>query len=317
MQNADIPSGKMMVNGVEVRFMPAQALTLDRPLTYIDSFLIFSLLQKLCTDPINNDFDPINLLLKGPKGVGKTLLFQYWSQQAKLPYLSLNCSLEAKDRYTKGGFVVLPEHQGGGMVYVLGKISNAVLVANIEGAAMLVFEELNALPPEQQKNLNSLTDFRQEIEIPELGWNLRLSADASLLVAGTMNNQGGGIYDLNEDLESRFLSLDLGYPEPEAEKGILRANYPHGFQMSETMLDSLISIAQQTRQSTTSYSLSPRDLVQLVKAIHRTGWLEALFLAAQKFSPEDRKLVLERIQDITKLAVFPTVIDRAKTVRTT
>lgn len=312
--HSDIENGRALVNGIEVRFMPPSALLLRKPLQYVDSFHLLPLLQRICFDPITTDFDPPNLLLKGPKGVGKTLLFQHWSQSQSLPYVSLNCSLESKDRYTKGGFVVLPENQGGGMAYVLGKLSNAVLIANSTGAAMLVFEELNALPPEQQKNLNSLTDFRQEIEIPELGWNLALQPDASLLVAGTMNNSGGGIYELNEDLQSRFLSLDVGYPSQDTEKEVLRTNLSPGSTITDQELDTLIRIAQQTRQETTSYALSPRDLVQLVKVVQRAGWQEAMFLAAQKFSPEDRKLVAERIQDITKISVWPTAVERAAEV---
>jgi hypothetical protein len=310
----DPQTGRWFVNGIEVRFMSPEGLLVRRPLKYIDSFSILALLHQLAHRPLTNELDPPNFLLTGPKGVGKTLLFMSWAQREQLPYITLNCSLESKDRHTKGGFVQQPGHMGGGFVYVLGKIPTAIIAANLTGAAMLVFEELNALPPEQQKNLNSLTDFRREIEIPELGWNLALQEDASLLVAATMNSGGGGIYELNEDLQSRFVPIELGYPMPDVEKAILKEMAPTT--LSDEQLEMLIRIAQQTRQETTSYALSTRDLVQLLDAVHRVGWQEAMFIAGQKFNSEDRKLVLDRIKDITKLSIWSSVNDRAQTYRT-
>jgi MoxR-like ATPase len=303
----------MLVNGIEVRFMPPKDLVVHRVLPYIDSFSILPLLMGLAHDPRTKDFDPPNILLSGPKGIGKTLLFYTWAQQQGIPYISLDCSEETKDRHTKGGFVILPE---GGTVFVLGKLANAILAANLHGSALVVLEEMNALPPQQQKNLNSFTDFRRKLEIPELGWHLELQDDASLLIAGTMNNAAyGGTYELNEDLKSRFHEMDLPYPSGEAEKAVLRSSFPAGTVLDENTIDMLVRIGQQTRQETTAYALSPRDLVQLLHAVHRVGWTDALFLAGQKFSSEDRKLILDRIKDITKISVWPDVTERAKTIQ--
>lgn len=304
-------TGKWYVNGIEVRFVPPQGLIVHKDLPYIDSFSILSLLDRLAHDPGTREFDPPNVLLSGPKGIGKTLLFHHWAFRAQMPYISLDCSEETKDRQLKGGFVILPD---GSTVFVLGKLASAIVAANIYGQAVVVLEEINALPPQQQKNLNPFTDFRRKIEIPELGWHLEVQDDASLLIAATMNKAAyGGTYDLNEDLKSRFNEIDLPYPSAEAEKEILRGAVPR-MQPHDSVLEMLIRIAQQTRQEQTAYSLSPRDLVQLLVAVHRVGWEDALFLAGQKFTDEDRKLVLERIKDITKISVWPDVNSRAKAI---
>src|SRR4051812_21470204 len=129
--------GKMLVNGIEVRFMPPEALMVHRKLPYIDSFSILSLLDQLAHDPVTRDFDPPNILLSGPKGVGKTLLFHQWAQRTGTPYISFDCSEETKDRQMKGGLLILPE---GGTVFVLGKLANAILAANVFGSAIVVLE---------------------------------------------------------------------------------------------------------------------------------------------------------------------------------
>jgi hypothetical protein len=294
-------SGILQVSGVEVRYLTPSDLKMTRGLKYVDTFELLPMLQRLCFNPVTRTFDPPNILLTGAKGNGKSLLFAYLAEQNQLPYLSLDCSEETKERHLKGGFVA----KNGSTPFVLGTVSNAIQVANEVGAAMLVFEELNALSPQRQKELNALTDFRKKIEIPELSWRLELNPGCKLFVTGTMNPSGpyGGTYELNEDLKSRFIEIDMPYPPPGAEKRILQEMSPEGVVIPDEILQNLIAIARETRQEATAYSLSPRDLVQLLHVYSRLGWEDTLFLVGQKFSSEDRALVLKRIEDITRMSV--------------
>lgn len=303
-------SSDLTVSGVEVKYMPAHDLMVQKSLKYYDALGLLPLLERLNFDQGIRKWDPINLLLTGPKGNGKSLLLAYYAQTTGIPYLAIDCSEETKERHLKGGFIV----KGGSTPFVLGTVANAIHVANQHGVAMLVFEELNALSPQRQKELNALTDFRKKLEIPELSWRLELNPGAKLFIAGTMNpSVYGGTYELNEDLKSRFFEIEMPYPPAAAEKQILMTMMPAGVQIPLQLLDTLIAIAQQTRQEQAGlgYALSTRDLVEILKSISRVGWEDGLFLAAQKFSSDDRKLVLDRIKDITKIAVHKDIKDRA------
>jgi hypothetical protein len=299
--------GVMYLNGIETRYMPSPLLLSNKGLRYVDVYGLLPLIQKLCIDPATGRWDPPNVLLTGPKGTAKSLLFAYLAEQLGAPYLSVDCTEDTRPRETKGGFV----SKGGETPFILGTMSNAIQVANEVGQAVLVFEELSALSPQQQKTVNSLTDFRRKVEVPELGTRFELRPGATLLVGATMNpSVYGGTYDLNEDLKSRFIEFEVPYPTPAAEKEILRALAPPGFVIQEGVLDYLVNIARETRQGATSYALSPRDLVQFLTLLPRLGWDDTLFIIGQKFPPEDRKLVLDRIFDITQMDVLESLNER-------
>lgn len=296
--------GVLEINGIEVRFMlPTQP---PPGLKYVDVFCLLPLIERLSFS-INKTWDPPNILLTGHKGTGKSLLFAFLAQQLRIPYLALDCSEETRERHIRGGFVA----RQGSTPFILGTVANAIHIANMTGACILVLEEINALSPQRQKELNSLTDFRRKVEVPELSHRFELAPHAKLLVAGTMNpSVYGGTYELNDDLKSRFVELEVPYPPPGAERRILTEMVPEA-ELYPQVIDMLIKIAKESRQEATGYALSPRDLVQILKLVPRIGFEEALFLTAQKFSATDRKLVIDRITDITKVGVFPDLGTRA------
>jgi hypothetical protein len=92
---------------------------------------------------------------------------------------------------------------------------------------------------------------------------------------------------------------------------------PVGHIPAEDVLDKLVDIAKETRQDAVDYALSTRDLVQLLESCLRVGWDETLFLLAQKFSPEQRKLVVDRIRDITRIGVAKDLAERARLLKLT
>lgn len=293
--------GILDVHGVSVFYMKPASLLVTRELEFIDNNGILKTMGRIFKDA--SGWDPINLLLTGPKGQGKSLCFAYYAKREGIPYLAIDCSEETRERHLKGGFVV----KNGDTPYVLGAVANAIQVANECGRAILVLEEINALTPERQKELNSVTDFRKKLELPELSWKLELREGAKLFVAGTLNpSVYGGTYDMNEDLKSRFLEIDVPYPRPEDEAQILLHFYPN---VDSDFVRWSIAIAEESRQSTTQYSLSTRDLLDIIKVYLRSDARLALKMLAAKFSPEDRKFITSRIHDITEIDVAPKAVD--------
>lgn len=295
--------GILDINGVEVHYMPAAYVT--KGLKYVDVFDLIPLVQRMAFKQVQGQqpiFDPPNLLFTGPKGTGKSLFCAFTAEQMRLPYFSMDCSEGTRDRQLKGGFIV---SGAGHTPFVLGTVANAIQVANEVGFAMLVLEEINALSPQMQKELNAITDFRKKLEVPEIRARFELRPGAVLWVCATMNPSGpyGGTYELNEDLKSRFIELEMPYPPQAAEKRILTEMVPDMAPYG-LMLDQVIRIAAESRQSATTYSLSTRDLVQNLTQVNRVGAEDSLFLLAQKFSDEDRALMIKRISDITKVGVW-------------
>ena len=106
--------------------------------------------------------------------------------------------------------------------FILGALTTAYEIANEVGKCIIDFEEFNTLTPQMQKLLNSSTDFRKRIEVPECGHVFELKKGAKLWVVGTQNNATyAGTYALNEDLKSRLRLIEVNYPDSKDESNLV------------------------------------------------------------------------------------------------
>lgn len=128
-----------------------------------------------------------NILLKGPKGCGKSLAVDNFACATKTPKITMNCSEDSKEKHILGNFIIKQGLKGIESPWVLGAVAKAIDIANEYGRAILVFEEVNALTPQIQKQLNSLLDFRRSVDIGQLSRSFKLRENAFLWVVGTMN----------------------------------------------------------------------------------------------------------------------------------
>jgi len=238
-----------------------------------------------------------NLVLVGPKGIGKTLSFQTFAALKKCPIITFDCSEDVRRSHLIGHHLL----RGGDTPFVLGPLTTAFEIANEVGQCILVLEEINGLSPQMQKVLNGLADFRRRIEVPECQKVFKLKEGARLWFVGTMNTAVyGGVYALNEDLKSRFRLLALEYPDPAQEKAILTEVVDSELlkKLEPKMLDRVLQLAIETRQKAMEYALSPRDVQQLVEDIGLVGLPRALRVLIGKFDGDDRNTVKARIASI-------------------
>ena len=238
-----------------------------------------------------------NLVLVGPKGIGKTLSFQTFAALKKCPIITFDCSEDVRRSHLIGHHLL----RGGDTPFVLGPLTTAFEIANEVGQCILVLEEINGLSPQMQKVLNGLADFRRRIEVPECQKVFKLKEGARLWFVGTMNTAVyGGVYALNEDLKSRFRLLALEYPDPAQEKAILTEVVDSELlkKLDPKMLDRVLQLAIETRQKAMEYALSPRDVQQLVEDIGLVGLPRALRVLIGKFDGDDRNTVKARIASI-------------------
>jgi len=202
----------------------------------------------------------VPLLFVGPKGTGKTLSVAYYAYMNNIPIIQFDCSENTKRQDLIGRFLLI----GDEVVYELGILPKAIEIANQYGKAILVLEEINALTPNMQKVLNQILDWRKHVYIPEIGRTFYCNNDgkSKLLIVGTMNpSYYGGVYELNEDLRSRFAEYHFRYPDNKRESTILRDITD----LPDSVIDMLMTLTTELRKGVErgelSYAPSTRDLV--------------------------------------------------------
>ena len=234
-------------------------------------------------------------VLVGPKGTGKSLSVAEWAGTRKIPLVTFDCSEDVRRTHLYGSFVL----RGDQTPFVLGPIATAIEIANERGACVLNFEEINALTPQMQKTLNPITDWRQRLEIPEAQRVFALNPGAKLWVMGSMNTAVyGGIYELNEDLKSRFRFISIGYPTLTQERKILAEGNSSKSQASVPAIEGLLTLAGESRQETFGYALSTRDIVQVLEDVTLCGLETALWLLLAKFEGQNKTTVAKRMESI-------------------
>ncbi len=244
-----------------------------------------------------------NLILVGPKGVGKSLSVAAYCRDRSYPMVTVDCSEDTRRAQLIGNFIL----RGNETPFILGPIPTAFEVANEVGFCVLILEEINALSPQMQKVLNPITDFRRKLEVAEIGSVFRLKGEAKLWVVGTMNSSSAyaGVFPVNEDLKSRFRILPLDYSDSAVERSIIESalraaglSLPAADSGHPSLIDKLLVWAKETRQGKFEYALSTRDLIQISTDIATIGIDNAILLSLGKFEDENRSAVRLRIKSI-------------------
>lgn len=272
---------------IEIEHLKAADYQAPKNLVYVDNGL-HELYEKLAFNA--------NLILVGPKGIGKSLSIAAYAAKKDIPVLTFDCSEDVRRSHLLGMFVL----RGDQTPFVLGPLTSAFEVANETGEAVLILEEINALTPQMQKCLNSVLDFRKKVEVPEAKKVFKLRDGAKLWITGTMNTAAyGGVYEMNEDLKSRVRLVPLDYPTPaEESKIIAELVRAAGIKVDKKVITGILTLAHETRQKAMDYALATRDVVQIIEDTSLVGLEKALWLASGKFEGDDRATLRERIESI-------------------
>lgn len=266
-----------------IEHLPAERYRLKEEPGYLDVNDLHEIYDKVAFES--------HLALVGPKGTGKTLSIQAWCAKNEVPVVTFDCSEDIRRPNLIGSFIL----RGDETPFILGPLTTAFQIANDVGACVLVLEELNALTPQMQKLLNSSTDFRRRIEVPEAQEIFELKKGAKLWFTGTMNTSVyGGVYMLNEDLKSRLRILPIGYPPATEENAILTKTA----NVEAALAKKLITLAGETRQQSCEYSLSTRDIIQIAEDASRVSLEKALWMASGKFEESDRPFFKTRVNSV-------------------
>jgi len=220
------------------------------------------------------------LLLQGPKGTGKTLSLASWAEKRGMPIIQFDCSETTKRSDLIGRFIP----KGDEIVFELGIVPVMIEVVNKLKIGVGVFEEINALTPAMQKVLNQVLDWRGHVFIPEIGKLFKVDKGCKILFSATMNPSNyGGVYELNEDLKSRFCIVKVQYPTSSQEKKLIDWT-----DIPTDMQTGIMNLAVETRNAVTTgsldYAISPRDIdlfCRAYRAYNKQKGLDALKLATE------------------------------------
>ena len=182
------------------------------------------------------------LLIRGPKGIGKTLSIASWvSHRPKMPFIHYDCSEGTKESNLVGRSII---HKDGTTPFKLGIIPTAIELANRSKVAVLCLEEVGSLPPAMQKLLNPLLDWRSGLFVDALNKSFRLNKDARLIVFATTNpSTSGGVFELNHDLKSRFAIWNWDYPSMQDESRLVNS-----YGVPADFVEGLLRLATESRE---------------------------------------------------------------------
>lgn len=154
------------------------------------------------------------VLLKGIKGIGKSLLVANVAKKLNLPRFVLSCSKATDEEDVLGRYVDLGK-------FVDGVVTQAVRCAQEIGYAILVLEEVNAMHSGVSMVLHNLLDFNKMLVIPSTGEVLKVNGGGKLFIVATANLGYFGTLPMNQAFRSRFNEIYMGFPPTDVQIRIL------------------------------------------------------------------------------------------------
>ncbi len=206
----------------------------------------------------------MNVLLKGPPGVGKSFLVQYLCAQTNRPLYRITLS-ETTFREDLLGTLQLVSSDSGETVtrWLDGPLTRAAR----EGAVLLL-DEINAADANTVAALNAVVEApaTRSLSIPQTGE--QLEPHDQFRIVATANPGYQGTYELNDAFEDRFRHVKLSYlpPDVEVELVFSRTELDRG---KEPEIERLVALAGRLREAYLDGELSTpvttRELVRIAR----------------------------------------------------
>jgi MoxR-like ATPase len=202
------------------------------------------------------------ILLLGDKGVGKSLLARKIAEEDKIPVFTFNGSMGVTEDDMLGYMANLG-------VFIDGIVTQAVKCAQTHGSAMLIMEEINAIPAGVTMCLHPLLDFVKSLIVRITGEVLNMNGNAGkLYIIATANIGTEGTQAMNTAFKSRFgAKLYIEFPKTITFKRILERD-----SADEEIITTLVNIVNGLRTAYKNSELadapSIREAVNAVRAFN-------------------------------------------------
>jgi len=208
----------------------------------------------------------LNVLLKGPPGVGKSFLCQYLCARTNRPLYRVTLS-ETTYKEDLLGQMHLITGEGGDSVtqWVDGPLTRAAR----EGAVLLL-DEINAADSNTAAALNAVMEQKRtrSLTIPQTGETI--TPHEQFRVVATANPGFQGTYELNDAFEDRFRHVKLDYLPTDLEVEVILQRTDLAAERKEELRE-LVEFAGRLRQAYADGELSTpittRGLVRIAMYI--------------------------------------------------
>lgn len=197
------------------------------------------------------------LLIKGPTGCGKSQFVAAMAERLGRPVVKVSCNEDTTAADLLGRFIIKNMET----VWQDGPVARAVR----EGA-ILYLDEIAEAREDVIVALHPLTDHRRELYLDRTNETLH-AADTFFCVASYNPGYQRGLKELKPSTRQRFVSITLGYPEPNVEAEIIRTVTEVKAETAEKLVQFAAKIRSLTQLGLRE-TVSTRLLVYAGRLIH-------------------------------------------------
>jgi cobaltochelatase CobS len=241
-----------------------------------------------------------NVMMVGPSGCGKSSSILQVAARMNKPVWQIACSGKTRVEHMLGARDLL----NGNTVWTDGPLLKAMRHGGI-----FLADEITRLHPDEQMGLAPLLDGGARITVKETGEvveahpGFRFFGTGNSNGTGDENGQYSGEKQASAAFTDRFMILECGYLDADAERRVIVANVPS----MESHVDAMVRLANDIRSSSVSQAggmrtiFSTRSLVMWAKlarayqGMFEHNLLEALNDAILNASPAEEKSSILKI----------------------
>jgi len=241
--------------------------------------------------------EQVNVLIRGPKGCGKTTLARTFAARWQRPFYEVHCGafIDAEQWFGKDRL------NQGETWYRKARFIHAVETP----CCVVLLDEINRAHPEVLNAILGLLDWRRSLWSDDLTYEVRVAQGVVFFATLNEGEEFYGVNPLDAAVRDRFpRTVRLDYPPRRAEAAILRR---HG--LDPRMADKLTMFAHTLRKAARPVPVSTRQLMVAAEEICEGASLREAVETAVVFGTDDVALEKTALQALQWVEDEPYVVE--------